>query len=90
VDNLDTSRSNAKIVQSTMVEITVIRAVVGFFVRIVARQDMKRNCFKLKKKEARNNNNPSNNNGNSNRQNYEPQDVVFTATLKNGTLIDDI
>jgi hypothetical protein len=40
----------------------------------------KKNCFKLKKKEARNNNNPSNNNGNSNRQTYEPQDVVFTAT----------
>ena len=50
----------------------------------------KKNCFKLKKKEARNNNNPSNNNGNSNRQNYEPQDVVFTATSKNGTLSDEI
>jgi hypothetical protein len=50
----------------------------------------KKNCFKLKKKEARNNNNPSNKNGNSNRQNYEPQDVVFTATSKNGTLSDDI
>jgi gag-polypeptide of LTR copia-type/Zinc knuckle len=50
----------------------------------------KKNCFKLKKKEAQNNNNPSNYNGNSNRQNYEPQDVVFTATLKNGTLSDDI
>ena len=49
----------------------------------------KRNCFKLKKKEARNNN-PSSNNGNVNRPNYESQDVVFTATSKNGTLSDDI
>ena len=49
----------------------------------------KRNCHKLKKKEARNNN-PSNNNGNVNRQNYESQDVVFTATSKNETLSDDI
>ena len=49
----------------------------------------KRNCFKLKKKEARNNSSSSNN-GNGNRQNYESQDVVFTATSKNGTLSDDI
>jgi hypothetical protein len=42
VDSLATSRSNAKIAQSTMVEITVIQAVVECFVRIVARQDMRR------------------------------------------------
>jgi hypothetical protein len=42
VDNLDTSCFNAKIAQSTMVEITVIQAVIGFFVRIVASQDMRR------------------------------------------------
>jgi hypothetical protein len=48
----------------------------------------KKNCLKLKKKEARNNN-PSNNSGNGNRQNYESQDVVFTATSKNGTPSDD-
>jgi len=42
VDSLATSRSNAKIAQSTMVEITVIQAVKEFFVRIVARQDMRR------------------------------------------------
>jgi hypothetical protein len=47
----------------------------------------KKNCLKLKK-EARNNN-PSNNSGNGNRQTYESQDVVFTATSKNGTLSDD-
>jgi hypothetical protein len=45
----------------------------------------KKNCLKLKKKEARNNN-PSNNSSNGNRQNYKTQDVVFTATSKNGTL----
>jgi hypothetical protein len=50
----------------------------------------KSNCFKLKKKEAQNNNNPSNYNDSGNRQNYESQDVVFTATSKNGTLSDDI
>jgi hypothetical protein len=33
------------------------------------------------------NNNPSKDNGN---QNYESQDVVFTATSKNGKLSDDI
>jgi hypothetical protein len=43
----------------------------------------------LKKKEARNNN-PSNNNGYGNRQNYDSQDVVFTATSKNGTLSNNI
>jgi hypothetical protein len=50
----------------------------------------KKNCFKLKQKEAQNNNNPSNYNGSDNRQNYESQDVLFTATSKNGTLSDDI
>jgi hypothetical protein len=50
----------------------------------------KKNGFKLKKKEARNNNNISNYNGNGNRQNYESQDIVCTATSKNGTLCDDI
>jgi hypothetical protein len=49
----------------------------------------KKNCLKLKKKEARNNN-PSSNSSNSNRQNYESQYVVFTATSKNGTLSNDI
>jgi gag-polypeptide of LTR copia-type len=49
----------------------------------------KKNSLKLKKKEVRNNN-PSNNSGNGNRQNYESQDVVFTATSQNGTLSNDI
>jgi hypothetical protein len=49
----------------------------------------KKNCLKLKKKEARNNN-PSNNSGDGNRQNYESQDVVFTDTSKNGTLSNDL
>jgi hypothetical protein len=42
----------------------------------------KKSCFKLKKKEAQNVH-ASNFNGNSDRRNYESQDVVFTATLKN-------
>ena len=42
VDSSATSCSNAKIAQLTMVEITVIQAVVEFFVRIVAIQDMRR------------------------------------------------
>jgi hypothetical protein len=42
VDSLATSRFNARIAQSTMVEITVIQAVVEFFVCIVASQDIRR------------------------------------------------
>ena len=49
----------------------------------------KKNCLKLKKKEVRNNNH-SNYSGNNNPQNYESQDVVFTAASKNGTLSSDI
>jgi hypothetical protein len=44
----------------------------------------------LKKKEARNNYNHSNYNGSGSRQNYESQDIVFTAPSQNGTLSDDI
>jgi hypothetical protein len=44
---------------------------------------------RLKKKESQNNN-PRNYNYSGNRQDYESQDVVFTATLKNGTLSNDI
>jgi hypothetical protein len=39
----------------------------------------KKSCFKLKKKEAQNSH-ASNFNGNSDRRNFESQDVVFTAT----------
>jgi hypothetical protein len=49
----------------------------------------KKSCFKLKKKEAQNGH-ASNLNGNADRRNYESQDVVFTVTLKNEILTDDI
>jgi hypothetical protein len=48
-----------------------------------------KSCFKLKKKEALNSH-ASNFNGNSDQQNYNSQDVVFTATLKNKILTDEI
>ena len=50
----------------------------------------KKNCFKLKRKEGRNNHPSNNNNGNGNRQNYESQDVVFTAASNDVTLSNDI
>jgi hypothetical protein len=45
--------------------------------------------FKLKKKEAQNSH-ASNFKDNADRQNYESQDVVFTATWQNEILTDDI
>jgi hypothetical protein len=49
----------------------------------------KKNYFNLKKKKAQNNP-PSNHNCNGNAQNYKSQDVIFTATSKNGTLYNNI
>jgi hypothetical protein len=48
----------------------------------------KKSCFKLKKVEAQNGH-ASNFNCNADRQNYESQDVVFTATSKSEILMDD-
>jgi hypothetical protein len=49
----------------------------------------KKICLKLKKKEAQNSH-ASNFNGNADRWNYESQNVVFTATLQNKILTNDI
>jgi hypothetical protein len=48
----------------------------------------KKSCFKPKTKEAQNGH-ASNFNGNAERRNYESQEVVFTATLKNKIPKDD-
>jgi hypothetical protein len=49
----------------------------------------KKSSFKLKKKKPQNGH-ASNFNSNTDRRNYESRDVVFTATLKNKILTDDI
>jgi hypothetical protein len=86
MDGLITSRFSAKIVQATMVEITLTQ-LEEIIALIVANQD-----FKLKKKESRyvHNQAGNNNNGNYDRENYDSQDVVFVATSKNESFMEDI
>jgi hypothetical protein len=83
VVKLVTRNSGARIVLLTMVEITDTELEQTFACTF------KMSCFKLKNKEAQNSQ-ARNFNGNADRRNYEPQDVVFTATSKNEILTDDI
>ena len=52
---------------------------------------MKKNCFKLKKKESQNNNNhTSNDNSSRDRQFSNAHDMAFVTTSENQTLTDEI
>jgi hypothetical protein len=89
VDKLGTSRSNARIEDLTMEEITVTQVAVIFVCIVVNPAMIRRDCFKLKKRDSQSNN-ASTNNGHADRPNFDPQDVVFAATSSEERIREDI